>query len=80
MPVLLYLSGIRHAARYGSNVLHEFEQRSFALLSELYQRHSPLAKLGPLLLHAFQREAGLATVRHATRNHDHLAWLERVTG
>ncbi len=76
----LYLSGISHAARYGSELLGEFEGRSFALLHEMGLAKSPLVDLGPLLLHAFGRADGLAAVRRDTADAHRLAWIERVVG
>jgi len=76
----LYLSGISHAARYGSELLSEFEGRSFALLHEMGQAKSPLVDLGPLLLHAFGRADGLAALRRDTADARRLAWIERVVG
>lgn len=79
VPKAMYLSGISHAARYHSDVLGEFEERSFALLREMGRTRSPLADLGPLLLHAFNRAEGLAAVRRETGDAGRLAWMERVT-
>lgn len=76
----MYLSGISHAARYGSELLTEFEERSFALLREMGQAKSPLVDLGPLLLHAFDRADALAAARRDTGDARRLAWIERVTG
>jgi hypothetical protein len=75
----MYLSGISHAARYGSDVLPEFEERSFDWLRGLEAAKAPLAELAPLLLHAFKRTDGIAAVRRDTNNAQRLAWLERVT-
>lgn len=79
VPKAMYLSGISHASRYHSDVLSEFEERSFALLREMNQAKSPLADLGPLLLQAFKRVEGLAVVRRETGDARRLAWMERVT-
>lgn len=78
-PKAMYLSGISHAARYGSGVLGEFEERSFALLREMSQARSPLCDLGPLLLHAFRRADELAAARWETKDERQLAWIRRVT-
>lgn len=75
----MYFSGISHAARYRSDVLHEFEDRTFSLLQDLDQGGSPVAGLAPLALHAFDRTDGLAAVRRQTGDAGRLAWLERVT-
>lgn len=80
VPKAMYFSGISHAARYRSDVLGEFEERSFALLREINQAQSPLRDLGPLLLHAFNRADALAAVRRETKDARQLAWIERVTG
>jgi tetratricopeptide (TPR) repeat protein len=79
VPKAMYFSGISHATRYRSDVLAEFEERSFALLREMNQARSPLADLGPLLLHAFNRADELAAVRRETGDARRLAWIERVT-
>ncbi|MFD0739843.1 tetratricopeptide repeat protein [Lysobacter koreensis] len=79
VPKAMYLSGISHAARYRSDVLGEFEERSFALLRDMTQTKSPVADLGPLLLHAFNRAEGLAAVRRETKDARRLSWIERVT-
>jgi hypothetical protein len=79
VPKAMYLSGISHAACYHSDVLGEFEERSFALLREMNQAKSPLANLGPLLLQAFNRAEGLAAVRRETGDARRLAWMERLT-
>jgi tetratricopeptide (TPR) repeat protein len=75
----MYLSGISHAARYHSDVLEEFEERSFALLRDMRAQSSPTAELGPLLLHAFRRKDGIAAARRAIRDMRQQAWLDRVT-
>lgn len=75
----MYFAGISHAARYRSDVLHEFEDRTFSLLQDLDQAGSPVAGLAPLALHAFDRTDGLAAVRRQTGDAGRLAWLERVT-
>lgn len=59
VPKAMYFSGISHAARYRSEVLGEFQERSFSLLREMSQAGSLLADLGPLLLHAYNRADGL---------------------
>lgn len=79
VPKAMYLSGISHAARYGSSVLGEFDDRSFALLRDMTAAKSTLTDLAPLLLHAFNRTEGLAAVRRDMRDKRRLAWLERVT-
>lgn len=79
VPKAMFLSGISHAARYGSAVVAEFDERSFALLRDMTAENSPLANLGPLLLHAFGRTEGLAAVRKNTRDARRLAWIQRVT-
>lgn len=76
---LMYLSGISHAARYQSNLLREFEERSFALLSDMRTQSSPVAGLAPLLWHAYGRADGIAAVRQNARDMRLLAWLDRVT-
>lgn len=78
VPRAMYLSGMSHAARYRSTVLGEFEERSFALLRDLTAAKSPLADLGPLLLHAYGRPEGLTAVRKSTSDARRLAWLDRV--
>ena len=79
VPKAMYFSGISHAARYHSNVLGEFEERSFALLREITHSGSPLADLGALFLHAFDRANGLTAVRRQTQDAGRLAWIDRVT-
>jgi tetratricopeptide (TPR) repeat protein len=79
VPKAMYFSGISNATRYHSDVLGEFEDRSFELLRELNRTASPLADLAPLFLHAFNRADGLAAVRRETRDETRLAWIERVT-
>jgi hypothetical protein len=79
VPKAMFLSGLSHAARYGSAVVGEFDERSFALLRDMTAENSPLADLGPLLLHAFGRTEGLAAVRKNMRDARRLAWIQRVT-
>ncbi|MGN7725259.1 tetratricopeptide repeat protein [Luteimonas sp. 22616] len=79
VPKAMYLSGISHAARYCSDVLAEFDERSFALLRDMHATKSPMAALGPLLLHAFDRQDGLKAVLQETGDARRLAWIERVT-
>lgn len=79
VPKAMYLSGISHAARYRSDVLAEFDERSFALLRDMHVTKSPLADLAPLLLHALNRTEELAAVRRETRDARRLAWIDRVT-
>jgi Flp pilus assembly protein TadD len=75
----MYLSGVSHAARYQSDVLAEFEERSFALLREMHAKSSPVAELGPLLLHAFGRKDGIGAARRQTPDMRKQAWLDRLT-
>ena len=75
----MYLSGISHAARYRSDVLGEFEERSFALLREMRAQSSPVADLSPLVLHAFGRTDDITAKRRDTRDARQRAWLDRVT-
>lgn len=78
VPKAMYLSGISHAVRYRSTVLGEFEERSFALLKDMTAAKSPVADLGPLLLHAFGKTEGLIAVRKMTGDFRRLDWLKRV--
>ena len=75
----MYLSGISHAARYRSDVLGEFEERSFALLREMRAQSSPVADLSPLVLHAFGRTDDITAKRRDTHDARQRAWLDRVT-
>lgn len=78
VPKAMYLSGISHAARYGSKLLGEFEERSFALLRDIQAARSPVADLAPLLFHAYGREEAMNEFKHATQDLDRHAWIKRV--
>ncbi len=78
VPKAMYVSGISHASRYRSMVLEEFDERSFALLRDMHAAKSPIADLGPLLLHAYRRTEGLAAIKKNTSDMRRLEWLKRV--
>lgn len=78
VPKAMYLSGISHAARYGSKLLGEFEERSFALLRDIQAAQSPVADLAPLLFHAYGRSEAMTAFKRATRDMERHAWIKRV--
>lgn len=74
----MYLACLTRAAKYGSEILPEFKERTLRLLADAKTNGSPFAELAPLVWQVFGMHAELAAASEHAQADTHGDWLQRI--